>query len=204
MTKTAALALVLLGSAPARAAGASPEAGVAVSLAQLAPDDYAVAGGFLVEGGTRAAWDVLTDYARIPRFVPSMVSSRVTGRAGAALMVEQESVARLFLFHKTVRVLLSVTEEPGRRIEFRDVSHRDFASYAGSWRLEPRGDATYVSYRLDARGRFGAPGFLARSAFRREASRLLSEVRAEIVRRRAKGSGLASSARGGAVSGARF
>ena len=51
-----------------------------------------------------------------------MRSSRVKTRGDGFLLVEQESVARLLLFHRTFDVVLKVREEPGRSIAFDDIA----------------------------------------------------------------------------------
>ena len=98
--------------------------------------------GFEVEGQCTAdasgaeAWDVLTDYNGIDRFVSSMRESRVSGHIDHDVLVEQVAVGRLFLFSRRLHTVLRVHEEPVKEIRFEDVLGRDFARYRGDWRIE--------------------------------------------------------------------
>ncbi|MDE2491211.1 MAG: SRPBCC family protein [Elusimicrobia bacterium] len=157
--------------------------GVDVRLRQEASRTYEIEGAFTVKAPSSVVWDVLTDYERIPDFVKSMRASRVLdGRRDGPALVEQEAVGGIFFVSRSVRVLLQVTRAPGR-LDFRDVDGGDFRTYSGSWRTSPVPNGTRVSYRLVAAPRFFAPSFLLKPGMRDAARGLLSQVRAEIVRR---------------------
>lgn len=148
--------------------------------------------GYRVEGHCRsrasrpAAWSVLTDYDGIDGFVSSMRESRVTERVeGGHLLVEQVAVGRLFLFSRSMRVVLLVHEEPPGVIRFEDVLLRDFRYYKGEWRIEERGEQTEIFYQVSARPAFSVPDVIARGMFARTVRNLLSEVEAEMGRRAA-------------------
>ena len=79
---------------------------------------------------------------------------------------------------------MKVVEEPFQAISFEDVSHKDFEFYEGTWQIEEVQGGCRVSYALETKRRFAAPGFLARSVFKKNVEELLAEVRAEILRRR--------------------
>ena len=76
---------------------------------------------------------VLTDYERIPRFMPDVKTSIVRERAGARVVVEQEAVASLMMFSKRIYLLLEI-EETDAALRFRDAAGRSFAHYQGEWR----------------------------------------------------------------------
>jgi len=56
------------------------------------------------------AWQVLTDYERLPTFVPGIAKSVVRERRGARLRLEQAGEARFFIFSFPIEVQLEVTE----------------------------------------------------------------------------------------------
>ena len=89
----------------------------------------------------------------------------------------------MFPFHRTIRVELSLHEDPESRITFRDVLGRDFQHYAGAWTLVADSLATNVAYDLDAEPREGVPGLLGRGVMAHGARDLLKQVRAEMLRR---------------------
>ena len=84
--------------------------------------------------------------------MPDVRSSRVVERAPAAIVVEQEAVARVFFFSKRVHLVLEVHAEPGR-IRFRDRCGQSFTRYEGVVDAVRRGTATPSSPTSCWRGR---------------------------------------------------
>ena len=144
---------------------------------------YQVRGSFAVSASADTAWSVLTDYARIPEFVKSMKSSTVEQAEDGGLRVKQQAVQRFMLVKKTINVTLAISEQPGRRIEFRDVLGKDFRHFEGSWEIERREGGLVVTYALDAKPMSQPPGFVGRMLMSGSARDQLEQVRAEILRR---------------------
>jgi len=193
-----ALVAALAGRARASEALSTPDAEAAVESTRLPTEPRGVtvrvtkgAEGFVIEGRSRlrataaVAWDVLTDYDDIDRFVSSMRESRVTGRGSDYLLVEQVAVGRLLFFSRRMTTVLRVHEEPPGLIRFEDVLGRDFDRYRGEWKIVDGGDQIEISYRLTARPSFAIPDVVARGSFQRTVRSLISEVGAEIERRAA-------------------
>lgn len=180
MSKTGAWILLLITAAAAKAAAAEP---VSVSLSSRGGAE-AVSGAFTVSAPSAAVWGTLSDYNGLAAFVPSLVSSKVVPDKGG-LYVAQVARGRFLFFHRDLSVLLKVSEQPYRRIEFADVSRRDFKSYQGSWTIEPAGTGWRVRYELAADYATALPDFIVRGLFRRDAGGLLEAVRREILRRAA-------------------
>ncbi|NNN04591.1 MAG: hypothetical protein HKL90_01685 [Elusimicrobia bacterium] len=143
---------------------------------------FEVSARLAVPASTSAAWSVITDYANIPSFVSSMKSSRVVGRDGGALIVQQTAVGRMFFISTEMRVMLAV-RRAGDRLTFDDLDHEDFEVYSGSWRVVAGRGGCEVRYRLLARPDVPAPRFLLGGAMKRGARHLLEQVRDEIMRR---------------------
>jgi carbon monoxide dehydrogenase subunit G len=189
----AALALLALlapleSAWPAAAAGrpaipAGVLSPIAVSVADLGNSTMRLDGSFTVDCPAATAWSVLTDYDHIQKFVTSMRKSRVKERGDGFLLVEQESVAKLFLFHRTLHVLLKVVEKPLQSIAFDDVAKTSFARYTGSWTLQEVAGGLEVAYRLTVQG--GLVGMTPRGSSQQMVRSLLEQVRAEIGRRAA-------------------
>jgi ribosome-associated toxin RatA of RatAB toxin-antitoxin module len=91
------------------------------------------------------AWQVLTDYNRLPQFVPDLHESRVVSREGAKVVVEQKGVARFLFFTYPIEVRLEVTEYPHRRIESRAVAG-NFRELRSTYTLEPREGGVRLRY----------------------------------------------------------
>src|SRR5262245_35340197 len=166
------------------AAVASPS-DVAVTLSS-GRGSCGVQGTFAAAVPLDVAWQVLTDYDSLGRFVHSIETSRLERQPDGRLLVRQNAVGGAMLLHRHVSVLLALELSPNRRIAFRDVLGKDFTTYGGEWRLSPDSAATRIEYRLNAEPR----GFLARtfcrSALRNTAQELLAEVRDEMIRRAGK------------------
>jgi carbon monoxide dehydrogenase subunit G len=171
----AAILLVLLGVA----APSFSHDGAWAVVAQTS-GTYRVEGGFEVEASSAAVWAVLTDYDRIDEFVSSLRESRVVERGLGEVLVDQEALAGFLVFGREVRVRLRVKELPRERIVFEDTLRRDFAAYAGSWRIAQEGEKVRVDYELAVRPAFRVPGFLTRRALQRTTRELLDDVRREI------------------------
>jgi uncharacterized membrane protein len=179
----ATAAVVAAVAVPAAAGRRSEAAAIAFSVESDAPDRYSVRASFEANAPVEVAWDVLSDYERIVKFVTSVKTSRVREREANRVVVEQEGVGRVLLFSKRVHVVLEILEDPGRSLTFRDLCGRDFRSYAGSWRLEATPRGARVSYSLEAAPISGGPSFAVRKVLRDSARKHLQQVRAEIERR---------------------
>jgi carbon monoxide dehydrogenase subunit G len=122
---------------------------------------------------------VLTDYERIPEFMPGVKSSQVLSRTDAGLVVEQEAVATFMMFSKTVHLVLDVSDD-GSTIRFRDRCGKSFVTYQGAWQLTATGGTTTVAYELTAHPTFDVPGFVLKRLLRRDAALMIDRLKAEI------------------------
>ena len=135
---------------------------------------YRVTATFAVTEPAPAVLAVLTDFERIPEFMPDMKTSTVLERSEAGLLVEQEAVARFLMFSKRVHLVLRVSEETGV-IRFRDECKKSFEVYHGSWIVRPAGKGATITYQLDAKPSFDVPAFVLRRLLKRDATELASD-----------------------------
>lgn len=140
---------------------------------------YTVTAAFAVAESPQTVMKVLTDYARIPRFMPDVEISRVLERTATGAIVEQEAVSRFMLFVKRVHLVLDVREEAAS-LRFRDRCGQSFKSYEGAWTLSEADSVTVVDYQLSARPSFEVPGFLLKRLLKRDALVMIERLRAEI------------------------
>lgn len=179
---------VLMWVGPAATAGAVPAALIsgppAVQVSPRPEGGHLLKASFAVAASPEVAWQVLTDYAGLPRFVESLNRSIVVDRNNGIVRVEQEGTGRLgFLTHR-VHVLLTIEENSSSdRLDFYDTSGASFHLYRGAWTVKPREGGVLVTYQLEAHPRFFAPGPLARRASQSNVRSLLGGVRAEMERR---------------------
>ena len=169
-------------SAPALGAN-SP---VSVDVERGTDRAYVVEAAFDVNVPTPLAWEVLTDYEGIGRFVSSIRQSTIKKREAGRVLLEQHGVGRAWIVSLPMHVVLDVREQDQRLLAFRDVCGKSFTTYEGMWELATIGSATRVTYRLKADPNRRQPAMLARSAIRGSVKKLLDEVRTEILARAAR------------------
>lgn len=168
--------LALLLAAPARAE-------LQVSVERIEGGAFRVAVDASVAAPAPVLWGTMTDYEKLPRFVPDLRRSRVASAPGEPVVLEQEGVARLF-FRFTIRVRLAIETEEGRIIRFRRVGG-NLAEMSGAYRLVPDGDATRLSYEARLRPAFWVPSWIGTGAIKRLVTRQIVGLIGEAERRAA-------------------
>ncbi|MFM8991947.1 MAG: SRPBCC family protein, partial [Alphaproteobacteria bacterium] len=91
------------------------------------------------------AWAVLTDYERLPRFIPGILASRVVSRDGASLVLEPAGESRVLFFSVPVEARLAVEEAPRASISSRGLSG-SFRSMQGRYDLREAGGVVEFLY----------------------------------------------------------
>jgi carbon monoxide dehydrogenase subunit G len=143
---------------------------------------YRVTASFTVAAPPATVATVLTDYERIPQFMPDVKTSQVRSRTDAGLVVEQEAIARFMMFSKRVHLVLDVSADSGT-IRFRDRCGKSFETYEGAWRLTGARGGTTVTYALSAKPTFEVPGLVLKRLLKRDAAVMIERLTAEIVSR---------------------
>lgn len=176
--------IVVLSILSARALGANTP--VSVDVDRGTDKAYTVDAAFDVDAPATIAWEVLTDYEGISRFVSSIRHSTIKQRGAGRVLLEQHGVGRAWIVSLPIHVVLDVREHDQRLLAFRDVCGKSFTTYEGSWELTAIGSGTRVTYRLKADPSGRQPAMLARSAIRGSVRKLLDEVRHEMLARAAR------------------
>lgn len=143
---------------------------------------YAVTARFVVPQSPDVVLAVLSDYERIPQFMPDVKTSRILERAPGRLVVEQRAVSKFMMFSKDVHLVLDVTETD-RALLFSDRCGTSFVSYRGSWQLEPAGHGTSVTYELTAKPAFDVPEFILKRLLKRDSLNQINRLRTEFAAR---------------------
>ena len=170
-------------SAPVIAlASARPANPVSVSLDDARGHCHA-RGRFHAPVSVAVAWQVLTDYEGIPRFVRSVRESRLEQDPNGQRRLWQDAVGSAFMMRHRVHVLLQLDEVADQRIAFRDVLGEDFREYAGEWRLVPDTAGVRIEYELRAEPTSAMLRLFCRGSLLRGAQDLLGQVREEMLRR---------------------
>lgn len=125
-------------------------------------------------------WQVLTDYERLPDFIPYMQSSGVLQREGDRLLVQQRGRLDILFFHQTVQVELSVQESPERLIVVHAVGG-DFRELEARYEVQQLpGGASHLAYFGTLVPAFAVPPligpFVLRTVMRRQFEALVAEI----------------------------
>ncbi len=146
---------------------------------------YRVTATFTVPQVPAAAIAVLTDFERIPSYVPDMKTSTIIERNATGPVVEQEAVARFMMFTKKVHLLLQVSEDRGT-ITFRDRCGKSFDLYEGAWIVQAAAAGSTITYQLAAKPLFDVPPFVLKRLMKRDAADLVASITAAIAARGVK------------------
>lgn len=143
---------------------------------------FRVSASFTINQPADAVMAVLTDYERIPQYLPDIEISRVIERTPGGMMVEQQAVSKFMLFSKRVHLLLDVRQDEGT-IRFSDHCGKSFSAYTGSWIVTQHDSLTVVDYQLSAKPTFEVPRFVLKRLLKRDSAQLIDRIKAEIAGR---------------------
>lgn len=130
---------------------------------------------------------VLTDFERLPDFVPGLRSSRVVSQPGEMLRVEQVGNTGPGLLGLTVRTTLALSLAPPApgfegRIEFSSQGGT-LKQMHGTWRIRDHGAGCLIDYRATLEPDFPVPPGLGPFLMRRQVEGQLDAIAREIGRR---------------------
>lgn len=115
-----------------------------------------------------------------------MVEAAFDVNVPASIAWEVLTVGRAWIGSVPMHVVLDVHEHDRRVLEFRDLSGRNFSVFEGAWEIRKMGADTRVNYRLKAELGGREPVAMAGEAIRGQVTRLLDDVKDEILARAAR------------------
>ena len=130
------------------------------------------------------AWQVLTDYDNLARFVPGLSSSRIVSEPGAPMLLKQTGRSGLLWLTVPVEVVVQIEEIPLEAIRFFAVSGT-LKSKSGEWRIEAQDDATLLIYRASIVPGFWVPPLIGTAVMAQDVRSKLVGVANEMMRRAA-------------------
>lgn len=180
---TVALAFLLAAPAPA----ARPAEAFSVE-AERQGDGVEIRARAIVAAPLHLVWEVLTDYEKLPRFIPGLLRSAVTSRQGGRVVVEQVGEARFLFFTFPIEIRLEVVETARERV----ISH---AVWGNLRRMHGRYDIAVdegrktclLSYSGAIEPDFELPPLIGVAAMRGMVEEQFTAMVAEIERRAAAG-----------------
>lgn len=136
----------------------------------------------LVPADARTAWDVLTDYDNLARFVPEMKYSRITVAPGQPKRLEQRGKSGMLSFFTPEHIVFHLDETPHERIKFNKVAG-DVRSMRGEWLIVGDGNPVKVFYRARIVPKVPLPPLLGSTMIELDVETKLAAIRREIARR---------------------
>jgi ribosome-associated toxin RatA of RatAB toxin-antitoxin module len=128
-------------------------------------------------------WQVLTDYERLPAFIPGIAKSVVRERRGNQLILEQSGEARFLIFSFPVEVTYEVTETPESSVSCRALAG-NLKRMTGRYDIEAAGaKAVRLLYAGFVDPDFNVPDILEAAVLRSMVEEQFSALVAEIERR---------------------
>ena len=129
------------------------------------------------------AWQVLTDYERLPEFVPDLRSVKVLSRSGNTVRIEQWSSADILFVSHTVHMVLHIEESPRASIHVALIEG-DMRHYDARWDIEPVSQAdTRITFSGVMGPKFFVPPLIGGAILEASLKRTVEAVVAEIERR---------------------
>ena len=123
-----------------------------------------------------AVWRILTNYERMPEFVPDLKATKVLSRNGNRAMLEQFGVARFLFFKRGIHLIVQVTEEHPSYIDISLVSG-DMKVYQCRWEIQPTPEGgTRIDYGGKLVPKFYVPGMLGENIIRSDIERMMIAV----------------------------
>jgi ribosome-associated toxin RatA of RatAB toxin-antitoxin module len=133
-------------------------------------------------------WEVLTDYAGLPRFIPGIATSVVRLRRGNRVHVDQAGEARFLIFTFPIEIQLEVIETPPQSIASRAIGG-NLRRMTGRYDIQP--DAAQKTSTLRYQGaiepNFDLPPLVGVAAMRSMVKEQFTAMVLEIERRAAAG-----------------
>lgn len=170
------LCLTIVFTLPAVAQ--TPHVEVAVKRIDLEGEQvFDVTASGAVKASPAAVWKILTDYERMPEFVPDLEKTKLLSRAGNKATVEQYGVARFLFFSRAIHLVVQVVEEPMTTIDISLVTG-DMKVYRCRWEMTPIAETggTHIAYSGKMVPKFYVPGMLGSNIVRRDIERMMKAV----------------------------
>ena len=135
-----------------------------------------------VSAAPAAVWKILTNYERMPDFVPDLKTTKVLSRSGNRVVLEQYGVARFLFLSRAIQLVVQATEEPMTAIDIALVSG-DMKVYNCRWELVPtEAGGTRILYTGKLVPKFYVPGMLGSTIIRADIERMMQAVLARLER----------------------
>ena len=129
------------------------------------------------------AWEVLTDFDAMARFVPNLESSRVTRREGPRLWITQSGVARFGPIAQRFESEREIELGPGGRIRARQV-RGTLLSFESLASISAKPGGCQIVYRVEFEPALDLPDWVGAPLVKHEIEEQFAAIAREMIRRR--------------------
>jgi len=182
LLRSAALTLLAIAIAARAATPADDDADIAVHVRQNG-NRIAVEVDIPVNATAVEAWNVITDYDNMSKFVSSLESSRILERNGSRVVLYQKGVASRgplsISFENTREIVLTPPTEIRSHLISGDLEESDFTT-----RVIDHGDSAQIINHGEFIPKMWVPPIIGPLLIEAETRRQFQELRAEIMRRK--------------------
>ena len=174
-----------LSFAPGLAAFAEPASAAQDSevTAKKLSDMVVIDVSMLVAATPREAWDVLTDYDHMSKFLPNLQSSKILSKSPTRLEVAQKGGVTHGPISITFDVVRDVQLKPYSEIVSHVISG-NLKKVDGTTRLAPEGDGTRITFHSESIPNIWVPPGIGPTLIENETRDQFGDMRAEIIKRR--------------------
>jgi ribosome-associated toxin RatA of RatAB toxin-antitoxin module len=174
--------LLLAGGLAGHAIAAEGNADIEVSAKKVA-STVVIDVSMLVSATQREAWDVLTDYDKMPAFLPNLETSKIISRSPTRLQVAQKGGVTHGPISITFDVIRDVALKPYSEIVSHVVSG-NLMQVDGTTKIAAEGEATRITFHSVSIPNVWVPPGIGPSMIESETRDQFADMRAEIMRRK--------------------
>jgi len=127
-------------------------------------------------------WQVVTDYERLPEFIPGLLASQVLSRTRDSLVLAQRGELRFLFFTFPIEVKLQVEEQPFGSVVSKAIGG-NVRAMRGRYDLVTTTAGTEFIYHGSISADLGLPAFIVEPLVRAHAQAQFSAMVREILRR---------------------
>ena len=174
--------LALACSLPAQSESSLEKQDIEVAAKKVA-DMVVIDVSMLVAATPREAWDVLTDYDHMPKFLPNLQSSKILSKSPTRLEVAQKGGAS----HGPITISFDVVRDVKLKPYSQIISHvisGDLKKVDGTTRLVAEGEGTRITFHSESIPNVWVPPGIGPTLIANETREQFGDMRAEILKRR--------------------
>jgi ribosome-associated toxin RatA of RatAB toxin-antitoxin module len=175
------LKVILAALLGAQAGAASAAEDLAIEVERTG-ERFSVRARATLAAPAELAWQVLTDYENLPRFIPGLSHSAVQLRGANRVLLEQKGEARFLVFSFPIEVRLEVRESPHAWISSHAVAG-NLKRMHGRYELQPDAAGVRLRYTGELEPDFELPALIGPYVLRTMVEEQFAAMVAEIERR---------------------